>query len=504
MGFRGALLERRRDAGPGFRAVAASCELVLVIERIAPSEIDASGTVDAKALFQDPATKQLLSIARLADVTLEAGAVFWHADEAAVHCFRFDAAFAFAEVQRAVASIRRQEQLALVQHSLDAKHYATCANIMTSIVATEDRKEKNAIKRVRDEPVRARKKQPRHDASSDNRTFNLQWIGSAKPASANDARSVCHLCHLAHDRMFHCPNGEARHTYCANCVRKHFGQDETEFLSGAIRYHCRLCAHACSCEACQLPPQLPTCVVCTSKDDVAPHPSVLQNTRGQPLSLCASCLETLRASQEGSVPFCTLCGGLDDTELRCSTCKREFCDPCQDLMGTSLCAAKTKWQCASCVLPSFASIAIQPKAKAMGIVLVDPNDALTYTVSYAQMLVQREANKVPAKISEDSCFCCKDGGVLIECDHIAAIPDKGLWRCPRHFCFKCSAPTTHCCRFCVAAYCEKHVPRAAVMLGPAPSDLPDTTYIACRPCIEQLDEAAARGLLPSGFYKAIM
>ena len=177
MGFRGALLERRRDAAPGFRAVAASCELVLVIERIAPSEIDVSGTVDAKALFQDPATKQLYSIARLADVTLEAGAMFWHADETAVHCFRFDAAFAFAEVERAVASIRRQEQLALVQHSLDAKHYTTCANVMTSIVATEDRKEKNAIKRVRDEPVRARKKQPRHDATSDNRTFNLQWIG---------------------------------------------------------------------------------------------------------------------------------------------------------------------------------------------------------------------------------------------------------------------------------------------------------------------------------------
>lgn len=63
-----ALLERRRDAAPGFRAVAAACELVLVIERIAPSEIDASGTVDAKALFQDPATKQLYSMVAPATV----------------------------------------------------------------------------------------------------------------------------------------------------------------------------------------------------------------------------------------------------------------------------------------------------------------------------------------------------------------------------------------------------------------------------------------------------
>ena len=152
----------------------------------------------------------------------------------------------------------------------------------------------------------------------------------------------------------------------------------------------------------------------------------------------------------------------------------------------------------------------------MGVVLVDPTDALTYTVSYAQMLVQREAKKVPraSMISEDSCFCCKDGGVLIECDNVAyvsyaarshhdqtllentkapcaapksttpvprgtfyaswhhrsvdclgsAIPDKGLWRCPRHFCFKCSAPTTHCCRFCVAAYCEVCISRTTHLL----------------------------------------
>lgn len=39
-----------------------------------------------------------------------------------------------------------------------------------------------------------------------------------------------------------------------------------------------------------------------------------------------------------------------------------------------------------------------------------------YAANYFQFLIQRELAKSPQDESEDVCFCCKDGGELIECD----------------------------------------------------------------------------------------
>ncbi|OQR96158.1 hypothetical protein ACHHYP_16919 [Achlya hypogyna] len=525
MGFRGMLLERRQSAGAGFQMLSPSVELVLVIERMESSDIDPSGICDAKVVLQDATTKQLHSVARLADVTLEAGSMFWHADDEAVHCFRFDATFAFGEVSRAVDSVRLQEQLALLQHGLDltvsSEHYTTCASVMATVLQ-ETSKEKDTKKRTRDDkPERTRKRTAAPDdrIRAENRAYNLKWIVSTK-ASSGSAQKVCHLCQLWQCRMFYCPSGAAGHEVCIDCIEQHFHESLPDFMSGSVRYHCRLCADECPCGPCQPPQATGACVVCAAHSDLDAHPSVLQDKSGRQLFLCAPCLQTLRTSQLSKRPFCTLCGVHGASARRCGTCWRDFCAPCQARMGT-LRGGVGKWLCASCALPSAEATAIRSRTKAKGVVLVDPTDAVTYTVSYAQQLVAREAKKKAPVISEDSCFCCKDGGVLIECDHTTKskggvrcpkvyhkdclnhpIPDKGTWRCPRHFCFKCSAASSVCCRFCAMAYCDKHVPRSAQIIGPAFLDLPGATYMVCSSCEEQFDEATARQLLPDAYYRA--
>lgn len=54
---------------------------------------------------------------------------------------------------------------------------------------------------------------------------------------------------------------------------------------------------------------------------------------------------------------------------------------------------------------------------------------LDYAVSYFEFLTEREEAGPPEDESEDVCFCCKDGGDVLECDW------KGLngsfARCPK-------------------------------------------------------------------------
>lgn len=52
-----------------------------------------------------------------------------------------------------------------------------------------------------------------------------------------------------------------------------------------------------------------------------------------------------------------------------------------------------------------------------------------YAANYFQFLIQRELAKSPQDESEDVCFCCKDGGELIECDWPGE--DHKYARCPK-------------------------------------------------------------------------
>lgn len=127
-----------------------------------------------------------------------------------------------------------------------------------------------------------------------------------------------------------------------------------------------------------------------------------------------------------------------------------------------------------------------------------------YAANYFQFLIQRELAKSPQDESEDVCFCCKDGGELIECDwpgddlkyarcpkvyhegdndvagivvmdcllylisYVVAfsrvlcttdclgykVPENFVWKCPRHRCQACGIIAMFSCRFCVTSYCS--------------------------------------------------
>ncbi|OQS07302.1 hypothetical protein THRCLA_12202 [Thraustotheca clavata] len=527
MSFRGTLLERR--PGEGFRALSPSCELVLLVERLETSVIDASGTCDAKVLLQDPTSKKLLSMARMADVTMEVGSMFWHAEKEAVHCFRFESDFAYSEVQRAVDSVRRQERLALLQHGIDislsSKHYTSCANIASSAIAATLKPKERIVKKPREEIEDQRPKKKMQIESNDmieNRLFNLRWMDNTRTPGVNSSKT-CHLCNTRQGRMFRCPQGQTCHEFCVNCINEHFHEKLSNFMSGHLRYHCRLCARECPCQPCNpMIPQKPKypgssvveeCIICTSKRDVQPHPLIQKNINGNPLHLCGSCFETMRKNKKARKVCCTLCGNTTESGVKCSTCKRDFCRVCPELMGTPLLNGDlSTLKCSSCAATSTPT-----RPSRNGLVKVDPTDTITYTVSYAQHLVIREAKKNHPTISEDSCFCCKDGGELIECDYTSKskgarcpkvyhkgypIPDKGKWHCPRHTCFVCIKPSTHCCRFCVTSYCEEHIPKAIDIIGPATADISNKTYIACETCLETFHDAYKRGLLPKKFHNA--
>ncbi|RHY29812.1 hypothetical protein DYB32_004838 [Aphanomyces invadans] len=150
MGFRGIFLQRSQnpdDRGAAkFEVLCAEAELCLLVERQTMSDIDPSGVVDTKVLVKNAATTDLLFVARMADVTMEVGSMFW-VDGTTVYCFRFVSDNSYAEVLRAVDALRRTEQLALMRsvlafHPLGGsdgkdnptkwKHYAACAKLDTT------------------------------------------------------------------------------------------------------------------------------------------------------------------------------------------------------------------------------------------------------------------------------------------------------------------------------------------------------------------------------------
>ncbi|RHX97355.1 hypothetical protein DYB36_012218 [Aphanomyces astaci] len=157
MGFRGIFLHRCPGTEEGsaakFTVLCTEAELCLLVERHEASDIDPSGVVDTKVLVKNSSTTDLLFVARMADVTMEVGSMFW-VDGTTVYCFRFSSDNSFAEVQRAVHALRRTEQLALMRSVLSFhplgntandgkdkgakwKHYSECANLDSSQGAEE-------------------------------------------------------------------------------------------------------------------------------------------------------------------------------------------------------------------------------------------------------------------------------------------------------------------------------------------------------------------------------
>lgn len=187
--------------------------------------------------------------------------------------------------------------------------------------------------------------------------------------------------------------------------------------------------------------------------------------------------------------------------------------------------------------PTIAPTSASASVEAIQEPLMTPMD---YAASYFQFLVSREEANPPEDESEDVCFCCKDGGEVIECDWkglnnkfarcpkvyhegirtrlylrvvyfpsfplltrwmvIRAdclgydVPEGKAWYCPRHRCHLCGILADLHCRFCVTTYCEVGLCASLGTPGSiAPTNQPHDGRCTCL----RMFDASALGLLIS-------
>uniref|UniRef100_K3WN06 RING-type domain-containing protein n=1 Tax=Globisporangium ultimum (strain ATCC 200006 / CBS 805.95 / DAOM BR144) TaxID=431595 RepID=K3WN06_GLOUD len=283
------------------------------------------------------------------------------------------------------------------------------------------------------------------------------------------------------------------------------------------------------------------CILCKTKQaqsikQLSKHPFVLQDTKGHEVYICMVCMEQVlrrRVKHQGTLVLgapVAVCGLCSETETslghalkKCAhpQCPCSYCTAClHKLVGkarTQSVWRTREWHCPNCtpfntenskavrsngppsLTPGASSAATRSEVddkikrnRKRRLEITDENDSsqsvaspnemvmasVDYAANYFQFLMNREHSKVPPEDeSEDVCFCCKDGGELIECDWPGddlkgakcpkvyheeclgyKVPENFLWKCPRHRCQTCGIIAKSSCRFCVTSYCADHVP----------------------------------------------
>ncbi|KAG7380069.1 hypothetical protein PHYPSEUDO_007815 [Phytophthora pseudosyringae] len=319
------------------------------------------------------------------------------------------------------------------------------------------------------------------------------------------------------------------------------------------------------------PPSKMICVLCRMQrkpdaPDYPKHPFVLKDGKGEVVHICKVCLQRVLqqrlkmppAAKKGSSDnYCGLCAqtmaNMSAKSIKACAheiCTRVYCMSCIDkLIGKAQSHKvwRTKnWLCPNCSTDDDAaapsdeangagavsvaavnSAAKQKKQKRRNEIednttadedgpepprpvnLTSPLDMqpIDYAVTYFKFLLKREI-KDEFDESEDVCFCCKDGGDVIECDWKGMngafarcpkvyhedclgykVPEGKTWVCPRHRCQDCGIIAQYSCRFCVTSYCEDHMPKEVRQLGHATKDIPTSTYVMCPRCTQQAQDA---------------
>ena len=245
------------------------------------------------------------------------------------------------------------------------------------------------------------------------------------------------------------------------------------------------------------------------------HPYVPRSFSGSELLFCATCLRNwehyrcrylpLTPAPSSDTPtgspavvinedVCAICSDIAPELVICDSCPRSYCNYClSQLLSSdemlSLHRAKD-WNCMCCAygVPTEPGplIVYEPIGNLQSLGLyARPSQSVEETPEidlavererilfrdYVEQLLASEASiKSTYKFtqSENTCFYCKDGGKLIECEYPQCkkvyhayclrkqVPNQLQWHCPRHNCRRCrTRQVSLLCLFCPNSWCYR-------------------------------------------------
>ncbi|CAI5741618.1 unnamed protein product [Hyaloperonospora brassicae] len=466
------------------------------------------------------------------EVTLEGGRPAVEERPRRCYCFRFGSEFEYELFARTLAALTRMQRYALVQSSV----------VLEMAIAYEDKKWRQ------DEGVRLQ-------AAATKAQHRLELRRRKRKEEEERARKQQEKVAKTNKRTTHMVPIKSRARTTAVAV---------------------VSPRTMRCVLCRVPRQ-------RDAPEFPKHPFVLKDGKGEVVHICKVCLQRvlqLRLATQALVKksrednYCGLCAQPTEKLPAKSTkacahliCTRVYCVPCiNKLIGKAQTPAvwQTKqWLCPNCTTGNNSTLARKegkgtgPASAASTVMTAaaakpkkrkrytvtdgtskadnDKPDSLVpalrsvsdmkpidYAVTYFKFILQREMQDAFEE-SEDVCFCCKDGGNVIECDWKGLngamarcpkvyhedclgykVPEGKTWVCPRHRCQDCGVIAPYSCRFCVTSYCEDHLPKDVRRLGHATRDIATATYVMCPRCSQQAQDAFKQEKIEPDLYTKLL
>ncbi|KAF1315957.1 hypothetical protein FI667_g15747, partial [Globisporangium splendens] len=402
------------------------------------------------------------------------------------YCFQFRSSVEYEMFERTVHACRRIQRMALleksvlmeveIQHELDAAEKAKKKNVKEEIM----RSDRNKVAPSPHSRVLVSREELRGSTNASRPMSRTQ--GNATSRSVQKNRTASNM---------RSTSGQQVLRDLATPTRDGGALNRAAGASGSARGASKVA------RAVLLDPNT-ICILCKTKQaqsikQFSKHPFVLQDAKGHEVYICMVCMEQVlrrRVKYQGTpvhgapVAVCSLCS---ETEKSLGHALKKDNDAVQSNGPPSI--------------PGAPSAATRPEVddkvkrnRKRRLEITDENDSsqsvassnemeemttasVDYAANYFQFLTNREHSKAPPEDeSEDVCFCCKDGGELIECDW-PGDDSKGA-KCPK-----------------VYHEGNEHVPEGVKTLGPASNEIPDSTYILCENCEEHAQRALEQGTL---------